>query len=167
VVTDRPVEVRVLYLGRGLAGARMFGPAEVAERYGLPVDRAGAAYAELALLRGDPSDGLPGVHGIGEKTAVALLARYGSLTAILAAVEDPRSSLPKAARVKLQAAAGYLEAAEPVVRVVTDAPVTLSTPSDALPRVAAEPARAADLAARLGVGSSIARLSKALAGLPT
>ncbi|TFX55244.1 flap endonuclease, partial [Escherichia coli] len=73
-VADDPVPVRVLYLGRGLAKATLFGPAEVAERYGLPAHRAGAAYAELALLRGDPSDGLPGVPGVGEKTAATLLA---------------------------------------------------------------------------------------------
>ena len=59
LVSDDPVEVRVLYLGRGLAKATKFGPAEVAENYGVPVDRAGSAYAELALMRGDPSDGLP------------------------------------------------------------------------------------------------------------
>src|SRR5699024_5963589 len=98
VVADQPVPVRVLYLGRGLARATSFGPAEVADRYGLPADRAGAAYAELALLRGDPSDGLPGVPGIGEKTAAALLAQHGSLEALLAAVEDPRSSVPKGVR---------------------------------------------------------------------
>ena len=63
LVCDDPVQVRVLYLGRGLSKATMFGPAEVAEHYGVPVDRAGPAYAELALLRGDPSDGLPGVAG--------------------------------------------------------------------------------------------------------
>lgn len=67
VVTDEPVPVRVLYLGRGLARATLWGPTEVAEKYGLPVARAGAGYAELALLRGDPSDGLPGVGGIGER----------------------------------------------------------------------------------------------------
>ena len=49
--------------------------------YGVPVDRAGPAYAELALLRGDPSDGLPGVPGVGEKTAATLLAQHGSLEA--------------------------------------------------------------------------------------
>ncbi|HET9876884.1 MAG TPA: 5'-3' exonuclease [Mycobacterium sp.] len=166
VVTDRPVAVRVLYLGRGLAKATLFGPAEVADQYGLPADRPGAAYAELALLRGDPSDGLPGVPGIGAKTAAALLVQHGSLAAILTAAADPGSSVPKGVRTKLQAAASYVEAAGPVVRVVTDAPVTLSTPSDALPRTAAQPARIAELAARLGVGSSIARLQKALDALP-
>ncbi len=57
VVADDPVPVRVLYLGRGLTKATLFGPAEVADTYGVPRERAGAAYAELALLRGDPSDG--------------------------------------------------------------------------------------------------------------
>ena len=89
VVRDEPVSVRVLYLGRGLAKATKFGPAEVAENYGVPVDRAGPAYADLALLRGDPSDGLPGVPGVGEKTAATLLAQHGSLEAILAAAHDP------------------------------------------------------------------------------
>lgn len=164
VVAEQPVPVRVLYLGRGLAKATLFGPVEVADRYGLPADRAGAAYAELALLRGDPSDGLPGVPGIGEKTAAALLAQHGSLAAILAAAAHPGSSLPKGVRAKLQAGASYVEAAGPVVRVVTDAPVTLSRPSDDLPRAAADPARSAELATRLGVESSIARLQKALEG---
>ena len=81
VVRDDPVPVRVLYLGRGLSNATLMGPVEVAERYGVPADRAGAGYAELALLRGDPSDGLPGVPGIGEKTAATLLAQHGSLAA--------------------------------------------------------------------------------------
>ncbi len=63
LVRDEPVPVRVLYLGRGLAKATKWGPEEVADTYGVPVDRAGPAYAELALLRGDPSDGLPGVAG--------------------------------------------------------------------------------------------------------
>ena len=166
VVTDEPVPVRVLYLGRGLSKATMFGPAEVAERYGLPADRAGAAYAELAIMRGDPSDGLPGVAGIGEKSATTLLAQYGSLQSILTAAHDPKSRLSKAFRTKLLAAADYLDAAAPVVRVATDAELTWSTDTDALPLVAADPGRVAELAANYGVGSSVARLQKALDALP-
>jgi 5'-3' exonuclease len=165
VVTDDPVPVRVLYLGRGLAKATLFGPAEVAEHYGVPADRAGPAYAELALLRGDPSDGLPGVPGVGEKTAATLLAQHGSLAQILAAAHDPKSKMAKGLRAKLLGAADYIEAAGPVVHVATDAPVTLSTPTDGLPLVAAHPRRTAELATALGVGSSIARLQKALDGL--
>jgi 5'-3' exonuclease len=166
VVTDDPVPVRVLYLGRGLSKATLFGPTEVAEHYGVPAGRAGAAYAELALLRGDPSDGLPGVPGVGEKTAATLLAQYGSLDHILAAAHDPGSKMAKGLRAKLLAAADYIEAAGSVVRVATNAPVTLSTPTDALPLVAADPQRTAELATELGVGSSIARLQKALDTLP-
>lgn len=169
VVTDEPVAVKVLYLGRGLAKATLLGPAEVAQRYGLPASRAGAAYAELALLRGDPSDGLPGVAGIGEKTAARLLAQHGSLTAILSAVADPESKMPQGVRIKLQAAADYLDVAGPVVRVATDAPVSLTPPSDELPVTPRDPARVAELADALGLESSIARLTKALdyLGRPT
>ena len=167
LVADDPVPIRVLYLGRGVAKATLLGPAEVAERYGLPPDRAGAAYAELAILRGDPSDGLPGVAGIGEKTATTLLAQYKSLDAILAAADNPKSKLPKAFRARLLAASDYLEAAGAVVRVAADAPVTLSTDTDTLPLVAADPARVAELAEKYGVASSLARLQKALDALPT
>jgi 5'-3' exonuclease len=166
LVADEPVPIRVLYLGRGLTNATTMGPAEVAARFQVPADRAGAAYAELALLRGDPSDGLPGVHGIGEKTASTLLMQHGSLAAILAAANDPKSSLAASVRRKLRAAAAYVEATDPVVRVVTTAPVTLSTSTDALPPAAADPVATAELGSRLGVGSSIARLQRALDSLP-
>lgn len=166
VVADEPVPVKVLYLGRGLSKATMFGPAEVADRYGVPAHRAGPAYAELALLRGDPSDGLPGVAGIGEKTATTLLTQYGSLESVLAAAEDPKSKLPKAFRKKLLAALDYLEAAGPVVRVATDASVKLSTKTDALPLAPAHPRKVAELAKRYGVGSPIGRLQAALDALP-
>ena len=166
VVSNDPVAVRVLYLGRGLSKATLFGPTEVAEQYGVPVDRAGAAYAELALLRGDPSDGLPGVPGVGEKTAATLLAQHGSLQQILAAAHDPKSKMAKGVRKKLLAALDYIESAGKVVRVATDAPVNFSTANDELPLVAADPRRTAELATELGVGSSIARLQKALDSLP-
>lgn len=165
LATDTPVPVRVLYVGRGLAKAEMFGPVEVAERYGVPVERAGAAYAELALLRGDPSDGLPGVAGIGEKTASRLILEHGSLAALIAAVEDPASGLSSGPRTKLSAAADYLRAAEPVVRVVTDADVTLSGP-DTLPDTPANPEVLLDLARRWGAESSVQRLVEAISDRP-
>jgi 5'-3' exonuclease len=166
LVGDEHVPVRVFYIGRGLSKAIMFGPTEVADTYGVPLDRAGAAYAELALMRGDPSDGLPGVAGIGEKTASTLLAQHGSLAAIVAAANDPASKMPAAQRKKLLAAADYIAAAEPVVRVAHDAPVTVSGDSDVLPLSARDPKRVVELAERYGVTSSIARLQKALDALP-
>jgi 5'-3' exonuclease len=166
LVGDEPVEIRVLYIGQGLKKATLFGPTEVADRYGVPADRAGDAYAELALLRGDPSDGLPGVPGIGEKTASTMLTQYGSLENILSAAHDPKSALPRAFRAKILAATDYIEAAKPVVRVARDAPVHLFTGDDRLPTHAAEPKRVAELAQRYGVSSSIARLQKALDAVP-
>lgn len=165
LVSDSPVEVRVLYLGRGLSNATLFGPVEVAERYGVPVHRAGPAYAELALLRGDPSDGLPGVPGIGEKTAATLLGTYDSISNVLAAAHDPQSKLSKAVRTKLLAATEYMSVAEKVVRVATDASIQFSTADDRLPLAAVDPTRVAELAAKFGVTSSISRLQKALDAL--
>ena len=162
LASDDGPGIRVFYIGRGLAKAVLYGPAEVAETYGVPLDRAGAAYAELALMRGDASDGLPGVAGIGEKTASTLLQTYGSLAAIEAAAQDPTSKMAAAQRKKLLAAADYITAALPVVLVATDAPVSLSTESDALPLAARDPQRVADLAGKYGITNSIARLQKAL-----
>ncbi|EME22171.1 5'-3' exonuclease [Rhodococcus triatomae] len=161
VASDHPVPVRVLYVGRGLAKAELFGPAEVAEKYGVPADRPGPGYAELALLRGDPSDGLPGVKGVGEKTASTLLLQYGSVAALRAAVDDPGSGLAKGVRAKLAASSDYLDAALPVVRVAVDAPVVLSGP-DHLPSTPRDPARLADLAEELNIGTSISRLTAAM-----
>ena len=146
LVADDPVPVRVLYLGRGLSNATLFGPAEVAEKYGVPAHRAGPAYAELALLRGDPSDGLPGVPGVGEKTAATLLAQYGSLEHILAAAHDPKIQAGQglsgqaAGRHRLHrgrrpgGAGGHRRACRDVHA------------TDALPLAAADPERVAELA---------------------
>ncbi|TWS19860.1 5'-3' exonuclease [Tsukamurella asaccharolytica] len=163
VADDTAPGVRCLYIGRGIAKAEMFGPAEVAEKYGLPRDRAGEAYAELALLRGDPSDGLPGVPGIGEKTASKLLLEYGSLAAIREAAARTPSPLAARAASSIAASADYLDAAWDVVWVRRDADVALSGP-DALPREARDPQRLAELAEELRIGAQVERLLAALAG---
>jgi DNA polymerase-1 len=71
--------VKVLYVRTGGRGAEVVGPAEVRERYGIPPE----LVPDFIALRGDPSDGIPGAKGIGEKTAADLLRRYGSLEAAL------------------------------------------------------------------------------------
>lgn len=162
VAADEPNQVKVLYVGRGLAKAELFGPAEVAEKYGVPLHRAGAAYAELALLRGDASDGLPGVKGVGEKTASTLMLQYESVAALREAALDPTSEMAKGIRAKLTAASDYLDAALPVVRVVTDADVALSR-SDAIAALPADADELARLATELGVVNAVDRLVAALA----
>ena len=163
IVRDEPVPVRLLYVGRGLAKAEHLGPVEVAEKYGVPAGRAGDAYAEMAMLRGDPSDGLPGVPGVGAKTAATLVGRFESWAELRAAVADRADTrLSPPVRAKLAAAAAYLAVVEPVVRVAVDAPVQLDRP-DTLPAAPADEERLAALAERWGVGSSIERLCIALA----
>ncbi|WP_199442026.1 5'-3' exonuclease [Umezawaea beigongshangensis] len=162
VVRDEPSTVRVIYVGRGWNKAEVLGPAELAEKYALPVANAGSAYADMAVLRGDPSDGLPGVAGIGEKTAAKLISEFGSLGALLAAVHDGMDrKLTTRARNALIAGADYLAVAPAVVRVAVDAPVVLDRP-DAVPARPADPDRLAELTRRWGLGSSVPRLVSAL-----
>jgi 5'-3' exonuclease len=163
IVSDAEPYVRLLYVGRGLAKAELLGPAEVAAKYGVPIGRAGAAYAEMAMLRGDPSDGLPGVPGIGAKTAATLVGRFDSWAALRAAMtdrDDARLAAP--VRAKLAAAESYLSVVEPVVRVAVDADVQLDRP-DTLPAEPADPERLAELAERWGIGGSVGRLRAAMA----
>jgi 5'-3' exonuclease len=84
-------DVTVLYVQTGKKGAAAeVGPAEVKKRYGIPP----ALVPDFIALRGDPSDGIPGAKGVGEKTAADLLQRHGSLeAAIKGAVRESRPSL--------------------------------------------------------------------------
>lgn len=161
LVRTDPVPVSVIYVGKGWAKAEVLGPEQVADRYGVPVDNAGAAYADMSMLRGDPSDGLPGVPGIGEKTAATLITRFGSLEALVAAAQAHSPEIPAKTRAKLAAAGDYLAAAPVVVRVARDAPVVLSRP-DRVPDRPADPERVAELARRWNLGGSADRLLAAV-----
>jgi 5'-3' exonuclease len=163
VVRTEPIPVRVIYVGRGLSKAETVSPAELASRYGLPESVAGPGYADLAALRGDPSDGLPGVPGIGEKTAATLISRFGSVEGLLTALDDPGSALAARIRTKLRGAREYLELAPTVVRVATDAPVQLDR-DDTLPRAPADPAALTALQRTWGLGTTVDRLVAALQG---
>lgn len=126
-------------------------------RYGVG---GGAAYADLAILRGDPSDGLPGVAGVGEKTAAALLAEHGSLEGVLAAARAHDGAMTPARRTRLLAAEDYLAAASAVVPVARDAPV--GDVADALPAGPADPDALAELARRWNLASPLTRVVEAM-----
>ena len=158
-LVDDAAGVRVLYPARGVRDPDVVDQAKLAEKYGVPT---GSAYADMALLRGDPSDGLPGVPGIGEKTAAALIARYGDLAGILAARDDGDRGLTPTQRRRLVEASAYLEVAPVVVRVARDAPV--EEVDDALPRAPRDPEALDALAERWGLRSSVDRVLTALAG---
>jgi 5'-3' exonuclease len=157
-VVDDDRGVRVLYIARGVARHEVVDEAAITARYGIP----GRAYADYALLRGDPSDGLPGAVGIGEKTAAALISRYGSVRNVLAAATAPASDMRNAVSRKVTASRDYLVAADPVVRVATDVPVPAL--DDRLPAAPRNPAALVALADGLGLDPSFNRVLAALAG---
>lgn len=144
--------IRVLYPLKGVASLQLTDEAWLREKYGVD----GAGYVDLALLRGDPSDGLPGVPGIGEKTAAKLLAEFGDLAGIMAAVDDPKSRLTPSQRRRLDEARPYVEVAPKVVRVAGDVP--LPDVDTALPHAPRDPSAVAALASRWSLGGSLQRL---------
>ncbi|NIZ92691.1 5'-3' exonuclease [Kineococcus rubinsiae] len=152
--------VQVLYVGRGVRKLEVVDLAWLRAKY--DVD-SGQAYADMAVLRGDPSDGLPGVAGIGEKTAVGLLRRFGDLAGVQAAAQDPASDLSGGQRTKLLDAAGYLAAAPLVVRTVREAPV--AEVEGLVPTQPADVDALGELVHRWGVQSSVERVLVALASL--
>ena len=149
-LVDDASGVRVLYTARGMSKLEVVDDGRVREKYGVPP----SSYADFAALRGDPSDGLPGVPGVGEKTAAGLLTRWGSLDALLRAVDDPSSDV--GARPKLEAARDYLRVAPTVVRVALDVP--LPAYDDTLPTQPKDPARLVELSERWGLDSPLNRL---------
>jgi 5'-3' exonuclease len=152
----RDPDVCVLYPVRGVTEMVRVDEAEVTRRYKIP----GRAYADFAVLRGDPSDGLPGVKGIGEKTAASLLATYGSLERI---VEAARSEPGAGALSRVAAQLDYVERAARVVAIPRDLPL----PDVDLTRPRGEPP--AEVLARAesqGLAGPLGRLVTALRGEP-
>jgi len=159
-LVDDARQVRVIYTARGLSKLDVVDEAWVTAKYGIP----GRSYASYAVLRGDPSDGLPGVAGVGDKTAAALVRAIGEVDDMIAALDKGHGGFPAGSRAKLAASRDYLEAAVPVVRVAADAPVP--EVDGALPVTPADPAALARLDARWDLGSSLGRMSAALAARP-
>lgn len=142
----RDPDVLVLYPEK--AGLAVVNEAEVARRYSIP----GRAYADFAILRGDPSDGLPGLAGVGAKKAADLVRRYGSVGAMLEA------------GVFRSADADYLEKAQRVVPPVTD--LKIKVPRGRREKWPEDAARVTELSRRYGIASSFERLLKALESMP-
>ena len=150
--------VRVLYPVKGVGTLQRHRRGGAARR---STASTAAATRTWPLLRGDPSDGLPGVPGIGEKTAAQLLAEYGDLAGILAAVGTSAPGSPPPSAGGWSRRRDYLAVAPKVVRVALDVP--LPPVGTALPHEPADPATLDDLAARWGLGSSLTRLLTSLA----
>jgi 5'-3' exonuclease len=149
-VVDDSRQVRVIYTLRGLAKAETIDEATITERYQIP----GGSYADFAVLRGDPSDGLPGVPGVGEKTAATLIRQFGTLAELMRALDLGHGGFPAGTRKKLEAARDYLAVAPSVVLVANKVP--LPTVESNLP-VKPDKERLSELGEALGLGSSLTR----------
>lgn len=131
-----------------------------AQRFGVPP----RGYVDMAVLRGDPSDGLPGVSGVGPKTAVSLIASFGDLDTVIAeahrALDGTPPERPLTARIaeRIVAAEEELHRARQVTRVVRDLPL----PADVLAGVHESNAKAAGIAAGWGVERQVRDLEHAL-----
>jgi 5'-3' exonuclease len=148
--------VTILYTGKGIAKLEAMGADEVRAKYGVPA----AHYADFAVLRGDPSDGLPGVPGVGEKTAAALVSRFGGVEEIVAAADRSDDGFPAGAANKIRAAREYLVVAPGAVRGRTD--VALEQIDDRLYSEPRDADQLAELAGVLGIENSVARMRKAI-----
>jgi len=157
-LVDDGAEVRVLYTARGVGRHERVTNEVIRTKYGVDAGQ----YADFATLRGDNSDGLPGVAGVGEKTAATLLGRFGDIDGIVAAAYDPESELAPGPRGKIKAAADYLAVAPKVVAVVRD--LDLGDPELTLPRTPADPDAVVALDERWALGGSAVRLVQALQG---
>jgi 5'-3' exonuclease len=155
-VVDDAARVRVLYIARGVGNHERVDNGWVRAKYGIDA----VQYADFATLRGDASDGLPGVAGIGEKTAATLLTRFGDMDGIIAAALDADSDMGPGPRGKIKAAAEYLEVAPTVVAVARD--LDLDRTGLDRPVTPRDPHRVAALAQRYNLESPAARLVEAL-----
>jgi 5''-3'' exonuclease (including N-terminal domain of PolI) len=156
-LVDDARDVRVIYTGRGMANLELLDGAAVEAKYAIEPRQ----YADFAAMRGDPSDGLPGIAGVGEKTAAGLLRSFGDLDGIVAAANDPHSTMAAGVRAKILAAADYLAVAPAVVNVVRDLPLP-AVDTRLRPLTAGEVAAAREFAARWGLDSSMTRVLDAL-----
>lgn len=155
-LVDDERDVRVIYTAKGMSNLEIVTDGVVRAKYGV----AAAQYADFATLRGDSSDGLPGVAGIGDKTAAGLLSSHGDLAGILAAA-DEGTGMSAGVRAKLHAGRDYLAVAPTVVGVVRD--LNLAAVDATLPAPdASRRADAASLAERWALGGSMTRLLDAL-----
>ncbi|GAB3924338.1 5'-3' exonuclease [Kribbella albertanoniae] len=149
--------VRVIYTAaKGVGRAEVYDEKALLAKYEIPANR----YADFATLRGDASDGLPGVKGVGDKTAASLITAYGDLASIRAAAADASTPMSASVKRKILDASDYLDVAPKVVAVAKDAPVTVA--NFAMPRQVLDPERWLDLVELLELGSSAQRVMTAL-----
>ncbi|AWB85757.1 5'-3' exonuclease [Mycetocola zhujimingii] len=156
-LVDDASGIRVIYTARGMSKLEVVTESVVRDKYGVEASQ----YADFAALRGDPSDGLPGVTGVGDKTAAGLIGTFSDLDAIIAASAERNEGMSESVRAKILAAADYLTVAPTVVGVVRT--LDLDVPDARITPLAIDKLTAARrLAVDLGLGGAADRALRAL-----
>ena len=156
-LVDDDRDVRVLYTAKGgVANGDIVTEAFISEKYAIP----GRAYADFSTLRGDTSDGLPGVPGVGEKTAAALITLYGDLDGVRNAARANDPATRATVHAKVLAANDYLDVAPTVVRVALDVPVAQT--DFPVPLEPADHDALTQMADQWNIRSSLARVMQAM-----
>jgi 5'-3' exonuclease len=155
-MVDDKRDIKVVYLAKGISQHDLVDTQYVANKYGIPGDR----YALFAMFRGDPSDGLPGVRGIGEKGAAVIANAFANVDEALAAAYAAHKSLPPALAKKIIDGADYLKIAPTVVQVARNAPLPQVDLS--MPKAPADLSAIYQFKERYGLGASVDRLISAL-----
>lgn len=148
-------DTQVVYVGAGVAKNVVVDEAWLLEKYSVPASR----YVDFAVLKGDPSDGLPGVKGVGEKSAAKLVSQFESLADLVEAARSGTGGLTATVRSRIEEAADYIVAAEPVVQTVRDLDLAVSPASLPINVPDSVEARLRD---DLGLGGTATRIASAL-----
>jgi len=155
-MVDDKRDIKVVYLAKGISAHDLVDNKYVANKYSIPGDR----YALFAMFRGDPSDGLPGVRGIGEKGAAVIANLFSDVDSALAAAHAGHEGLPPALAKKIIAGSDYLAIAPTVVQVARNAP--LPTVDLRMPVAPKDLSAIYQFKERYGLGASVDRLISAL-----
>jgi 5'-3' exonuclease len=155
-LVDDKRDVKVVYLAKGLSQHDLVDIKWVAEKYGIPGDR----YALFAMFRGDPSDGLPGVRGIGEKGAALIANNFASVEETLAAAHAEDEILSKSLAKKIIDGTDYLKIAPTLVNCARD--VAIPKMDIKLPSKPADLSEIYAMKDEYGLGASVDRLISAL-----
>jgi 5'-3' exonuclease len=155
-LVDDKRDIKVVYLARGISNHDLVDISWVAQKYGIPGDR----YALFAMFRGDPSDGLPGVKGIGEKGAALIANNFATVDAAIDGAKNAHEALSPSLAKKIIDGIDYLKIAPTLVNCARD--VSLPSMSLDMPKKPEDLSAIYAMKEEYGLGASVDRLIAAL-----
>ena len=155
-LVDDKRDVKVVYLAKGIANHDLVDLKWIEQKYEIPGDR----YGLFAMIRGDASDGLPGIKGIGEKGAASIAKQFTNLDEVMKAATNDDERLTTNIRKKLIESAEYAKIAPKLVGCATD--VSVPEMKIDLPNKPLDTQKIQDIKEEFGLGTSVDRIMNAL-----